>query len=188
MHKPRERWKPAGAITILDKERLGTVFLYSYNERPAAVAYRGRSTKPELHIVRSTQAEIETSVRRWLDGLRERARQIKAYREQRQQDEWSRNSVIRRIKDALKQRGFSYSVTGGRGTAWGWIHIDLLPSVEKLLTPEKRRLAYRELNDVFGYNRGTDSISVPASTAHYREYLERAQGLTPTKIAEAYWD
>jgi hypothetical protein len=34
----------------------------------------------------------------------------------------------------------------------------------------------------------TNSVSIPASGAHRREYLERAQGLNPTTIAQAYWD
>lgn len=39
-----------------------------------------------------------------------------------------RNEAIARIKKALKERsGKSWSVTGGRGTAWGWIKIDAPP-------------------------------------------------------------
>lgn len=35
-----------------------------------------------------------------------------------------RNETIARIKQTLKQRtGRQWSVTGGRGTAWGWITI-----------------------------------------------------------------
>lgn len=30
--------------------------------------------------------------------------------------------------------------------------------------------------------------SIPASNAHYREYLERAEGLPVTQVAEPYWD
>lgn len=40
-----------------------------------------------------------------------------------------RNAVIARIKSALQRRsGKSWSVTGGRGTAWGWITIDAPPT------------------------------------------------------------
>lgn len=40
-----------------------------------------------------------------------------------------RNETIKRIKDALKRRsGKPWSVTGGRGTAWGWITIDAPPA------------------------------------------------------------
>lgn len=36
-----------------------------------------------------------------------------------------RNTVIKEIRTALKERtGKTWSVTGGRGTAWGWIKID----------------------------------------------------------------
>lgn len=40
-----------------------------------------------------------------------------------------RNEAIKTIKAALKARsGKSWSVTGGRGTAWGWIKISVPPS------------------------------------------------------------
>ncbi len=40
-----------------------------------------------------------------------------------------RNAVIKAIKYALQQRsGKQWSVTGGRGTAWGWITVDAPPS------------------------------------------------------------
>lgn len=40
-----------------------------------------------------------------------------------------RNAVIERIRVALRSRsGKAWSVTGGRGTAWGWIKIDAPPA------------------------------------------------------------
>ena len=42
-----------------------------------------------------------------------------------------RNEAIKRIKAALKARsGKSWSVTGGKGTAWGWIKIDTTPGTK----------------------------------------------------------
>lgn len=41
----------------------------------------------------------------------------------------SRNEAIAEIKRALRERsGKTWSVTGGRGTAWGWITISAPPS------------------------------------------------------------
>jgi len=184
---PKPRFRPAGAIAVMDKDRLGTIYLYTHNGQPAALGYRGRKTRPDVHVVKTTQSEIESVMRRWLDGLRsERAFREKC-RAARTADEWSRNTVIRRIKRALTARGLKYSVTGGRGTGWGWIHIDLLPSVEKLLTPEQRRREMEKLNQALGLEHRT-SISIPASTDYYREYVERAEGKTPTKPGTPYWD
>ena len=188
MKAPRPRWKPAGATTILDKDRLGTIFLYTRDGRPAAIGYAGRSTKPDVHVIKSTQSEIEQVMRRWLDGLRSHAEVQKKHRALREQDQWSRNNVIKRIKAGLAKRGFEYSVTGGRGTAWGWITIDLLPSVDRLLTPEKRAEAYRTMNEALGNPAGSGSQSVPSSIAYYREYVDRAEGRTPAKLGEPYWD
>jgi len=39
-----------------------------------------------------------------------------------------RNETIKRIRAALKKRsGKPWSVTGGRGTAWGWLNITAPP-------------------------------------------------------------
>lgn len=99
-----------------------------------------------------------------------------------------RNTVIKRIKSALKRRsGKSWSVTGGRGTAWGWIEINVLPR-DRTCGHEGSPL-HRELATLLGL----DSIhfqgrNVAASSDYRREYVMRAEGLTPFKIAEPYWD
>lgn len=186
--KPHQRWKPAGAVTITDKERLGTLFLYYAKGLPAIVGYRGKKTRPEIHITMASPTLLERVARRWFDGLREQHRTAQLHRETFKRDEWSRNNVIQRIRQALAARGFRCSVTGGRGTAWGWITVSLLPSAYKSLTIAERDTALRELNQAFALPRGASEVSIPASTAHYREYLERAEGRQPAKIAEAYWD
>jgi hypothetical protein len=119
-----------------------------------------------------------------------------------------RDTVIARIKAALKRRsGKAWSVTGGRGTGWGWIRIDAPPAARTwrrrvisqdvyedydsgqrggMMSPADRAL----LGQVLGrggpcHHQGE---LIPASSAHYREYLDRAEGRTPTVIAERYWD
>jgi hypothetical protein len=97
-----------------------------------------------------------------------------------------RNDTIATIKANLKARGFSYSVTGGRGTAWGWIHIDLMPKMfksnEQIIKAERVRM-----NEAFGLN-GASDISVPSSSAYYREYIERSAGKVPSVLGKPYWD
>ena len=95
-----------------------------------------------------------------------------------------RNEAIRRIRTGLRARsGRNWSVRGGRGTAWGWIHIRAKAGVS--MTPEE----CQELSRLLGGERVYDGgVSVPSSGAHYREYVERAEGRPVTKIAEDYWD
>lgn len=124
-----------------------------------------------------------------------------------------RNDTIKTIKANLRRRsGKSWSVTGGRGTIWGWITIDTMPSratwrnrlpVGALDCPEN----YRECNTFMrgGYmspheraELGTllgldgpchmQGVSIPASSAYYQEYIDRSAGVTPTKIGTPYWD
>jgi hypothetical protein len=69
-----------------------------------------------------------------------------------------RDEAIKRIKSALKRRsGKSWSVTGGRGTAWGWISISAPP----------KRCTWRTTQ--------TRSPEPPTPDAYY----EGALGITP---------
>jgi len=98
-----------------------------------------------------------------------------------------RDEAITAIKAALKARGLRFSVTGGRGTAWGWISVKPMPATLKGLDHDARAAKYREVSQAFGLS-GSGDVSIAASDAYRREYLERAQGLQPTAIAEPYWD
>jgi hypothetical protein len=125
----------------------------------------------------------------------------------------SRDEAIQRIRKALKRRsGKAWSVTGGRGTAYGWLEIDVPPA--------KRTWAFRETGerDASGfpvyeeYDTGqpghhaspTDRAelaallsipsvhhqghSIPASSDYWQEYIDRAEGRTPSVIGHQYWD
>lgn len=113
----------------------------------------------------------------------------------------SRDDAIKQIKTALKRRsGKSWSVTGGRGTAWGWIRINALPKDCRFdmdgnpVTPgtgypslEQRQ----ELATLLGKTDGpihSQGESIPASSAYYQEYIDRAEGRTPTVTGKPYWD
>lgn len=106
----------------------------------------------------------------------------------------ARDEAIFEIKRALEKRsGKKWSVTGGKGTAWGWIQIDAPPkrrtwshrlkagSVADIpenyeaydcgkpgcsMSPEDQA----ELASLMGYDkRGCwQGINVPSSSAHYR--------------------
>lgn len=112
-----------------------------------------------------------------------------------------RNAVIKLIRDALKKRsGKTWSVTGGRGTAWGWLSIDAPPARriydsegnpsrkagDGYMGPEDRR----ELTALLGLRREVhmQGESIASSSNHYREYIARARGETPTVFGKQYWD
>src|SRR5947208_10635306 len=126
-----------------------------------------------------------------------------------------RNATIKAIEAALQRRsGKSWSVTGGRGTAWGWIHIDAPPVRRTWKCREKAGADYsakwseqweeydtdepghstgpfdrEELAKLLGVevSQVSGGIGVPASYEYRREYLDRANGRTPSVIAEPYW-
>lgn len=125
------------------------------------------------------------------------------------------DEAIKRIKAALYRRsGKTWSVTGGKGTAWGWITIDAPPGrrtwsnrlkadaspaqlpedYEEYDCGEPGRTTSPEDRAELGRLLGLDGpahhqgVSIPSSNAHYREYIDRAEGKAPAEIAEAYWD
>lgn len=102
--------------------------------------------------------------------------------------EMGRDEVIKRIRTALKKRsGKSWSVTGGSGTAWGWIHIS---------SPPKRRVGsfmseedQAELASLLDLNSTRPQyVSVPASSNYRMEFVARAEGRTPETYGTQYWD
>ena len=100
-----------------------------------------------------------------------------------------RDEAIAQIKAAFKARGLRYSVKGGRGTAWGWIHIDLLPSDYKKMDEDGRKAAYKRLGEDIGLDRLCySSEGIPSTSDYYREYVDRASGKTPSVFGKPYWD
>ena len=124
-----------------------------------------------------------------------------------------RDETIKRIRTALTRRsGKQWSVTGGRGTAWGWIEIDAPPARRtwshrlKAGSVTDRPQDYEEFNcGLLGHNMGPEDraelaallglervhdqgISIAASNDYWQEYIDRAEGRTPAKIAQPYWD
>lgn len=124
-----------------------------------------------------------------------------------------RNRAIKEIRQALKSRsGKSWSVTGGTGTAWGWITINSLPSrrtmhyqlkfgmldlpgnweeVENGQTGGYMTKGDRlELSNLLGFS-GSCHIQgelIPSSGDYYQEYVDRSKGLQPSVIGQQYWD
>jgi len=125
-----------------------------------------------------------------------------------------RNETIKAIKTALQRRsGKTWSVTGGRGTAWGWIEIDAPPARRTWHRREVGRgdngeILFEEYDDPaqeYGYTSpaeraelatllGLDrpvhcqGVSIPAGNDYWQEYVDRAEGRKPAKCGEQYWD
>lgn len=100
-----------------------------------------------------------------------------------------RDEAIAQIRKSLRQRsGTTWSVTGGRGTAWGWITVT---------APPKRRGRYddmspedcQQLAALLGLDHvHCQGVSIPAGSDYRREYVDRARGVTPKVVGSPYWD
>lgn len=125
-----------------------------------------------------------------------------------------RDQAIKRIREGLKKRsGKAWSVTGGKGTAWGWINISSPPRRCTWGYRLKEGAITRNPEDYEGYDTGKpdgymtpgdcaelgkllgldrpchqQGQSIAASNDYYREYVSRAEGRTPEVIGEPYWD
>ena len=96
-----------------------------------------------------------------------------------------RDKTISRIRKDLKDRsGKAWSVKGGRGTAWGWITVDVPARRE-----ENRAAELIELAGLMGLdNVHHQGISIPSSRTYHAEYVDRAEGRKPAVVAKPYWD
>ena len=130
--------------------------------------------------------------------------------------EHGRNDVIARIRRGLNNRSDrSWSVTGGRGTSYGWLQIDAPPqrrTFDHRPTDERGGdgLPVFELVDAGsdGYLMGRDDrielarllgfpdesavphqgVKVPSGHDYYAEFIDRAEGRPPSTRGEPYWD
>lgn len=127
----------------------------------------------------------------------------------------TRDAAIAAIRSALKRRsGKTWSVKGGRGTAWGWIRIDAPPRRQTWEffkaddapdVPESYRGNERDKGEPTGHMSPDDRAelgrllgldgpvhfqgeSIPASHDHWMEYVDRAEGRAPSVVGEQYWD
>lgn len=101
-----------------------------------------------------------------------------------------RDEAIARMRAALRRRsGKAWSVTGGRGTGWGWITVTAPPA--------RRVDGYylslddaAELGELLGLDRPAhhQGESIPASSAYRRAYVDRAETGSTTESPEPYWD
>lgn len=99
-----------------------------------------------------------------------------------------RDETIKRIRAALlKRSGKSWSVRGGRGTAWGWIKIDAPPRrcVDGAMTPDDMAELARLLGLKYVHSQG---VSIPASSDYRQEYVDRAEGRPVSVFGKPYWD
>jgi hypothetical protein len=107
-------------------------------------------------------------------------------------DASDRDKTITRIRAGLKARsGKPWSVTGGRGTAWGWIRITAPPSRRVSAFGSMTEEDAAELARLLGYedgNRYRDGHSVPAASDYRTEFIDRAEGRAPRVIGAPYWD
>lgn len=102
----------------------------------------------------------------------------------------SRTQAISRISKALNTRsGKSWSVTGGRGTAWGWLRINVPPKARNEFgyMPDAARA---ELAVLLGLDRPVhmQGVSIASSSDYYQEFVDRAEGRAPSVIGQPYWD
>lgn len=124
----------------------------------------------------------------------------------------TRGAVIARIGRALRCRsGKAWSVTGGRGAAWGWITVDAPPR-RKTAHWVQRPGTAGDPGDFDNVDTGVrgghitpaeaaelaallglagvhfQGVSIAASHDHWTEYVDRAEGRAPRAIAKPYWD
>lgn len=125
----------------------------------------------------------------------------------------TRDGTIAAIRTALKRRsGKAWSVTGGRGTDWGWLTIDAPParrtwscrlkagalndypeSYERYDTGEAGHSISPQDAEELAALLGLESLhhqgaNIPAGHDYWIEYIDRAEGRAPSVTGKPYWD
>lgn len=99
-----------------------------------------------------------------------------------------RDATIQHIRQTLRHRsGRSWSVTGGKGTARGWITVQA-PPARRTAHGSMSETDQQELSALLSTTVHHQGVLIPASREYRREYLERAEGRTPSALATPYWD
>lgn len=99
-----------------------------------------------------------------------------------------RNDAIKQIRSALRKRsGKAWSVTGGRGTSWGWITITA-PPARSTGYGSMNEADQAELSELLGQQIGHQGASIPSGSEYRQEYVDRANGRTPAVFGTPYWD
>lgn len=102
---------------------------------------------------------------------------------------YDRDDVIRTIRTALKARtGRTWSVTGGRGTAWGWVTITAPPARRDQyghMTADDRAVLADALGKATVYHGGE---TIPPQSDYRTEYVQRATGQPVTVVGVPAWD
>lgn len=99
-----------------------------------------------------------------------------------------RDETIAIIRTELKRRsGKAWSVTGGRGTVWGWITVTAPPARRDRFgaMSDADRV---ELSALLGTEVHHQGESIPAGSSYRREYIDRARGVAPSVVGTPYWD
>lgn len=106
-------------------------------------------------------------------------------------EQLTRDEAIARIRKGLKDRsGRAWSVTGGRGTAWGWIHIRATKKYAANQWGDLTEFDQKLLAKVLGLSQPChhQGESIPSGSDYWREYIDRAEGREPRVCGRQYWD
>ncbi len=101
-----------------------------------------------------------------------------------------RAEAIVAIRSALKRRtGRTWSVTGGRGTAYGWLTVHAPPKRRTqpfgYMTDDDRAVLAHALGLESVHDQG---VSIPSGDRYREEYVARAEGRAVLKHGVPYWD
>lgn len=101
----------------------------------------------------------------------------------------NRDETIAAIRRSLRSRsGKTWSVTGGRGTSWGWITIAAPPARRDrygAMTPDDAK----ELATLLAIESAhVQGVLVPPQQDFRDEYTDRAAGRVPSRKGEPQWD
>ena len=132
-------------MKIADKLSDAVAYLHTNKSgHPCALVFYGKQSKPVANYRFRAEAEREATVRRYFEGRQSHAARVVENRST-PSGTATRNASIKRALEAHYGKG-KVRVTGGKGTAYGWVQVHLAMP-RPALYAEERSLVLRLITE-----------------------------------------
>lgn len=109
---------PADAEEVQREGVVAVAYLYERNGKLYGIGFGGKRSKPDFHYRFRAPEQRLTHVNEWLNRLQTHAQRPK-------RTDNTRRDETKLVKEALAEAGINAKVSHNRGTAYGWLDINI---------------------------------------------------------------
>jgi hypothetical protein len=121
----RESFIPEGAAEITREGIDAVVYTHTDSRgRPYAIGFGGKRNRPDWNYMFRSPEARDRKIDEFFAGQKAHAELMRQRRSQGQSEVAQRNAAIKRLLETRYGKG-KVSVTGDRGTAYGWVNVKI---------------------------------------------------------------